>query len=117
MNWSGVGGGAGVSVFGAQVVSPTEIIATIAVSPTAPVGPNTVFVLTTVGSTEEIASGSGFSVNPGPALLQTVTPGTAAQSEVLSVSLVGVGTHWQEGETTADFGAGIAVTELTVTDT
>jgi hypothetical protein len=108
--------GAGVSVFGAQVLSPTQITASIAISPTAPVGPNTVFVLTTVGSTQEIASGAGFSVLRGPALLQSVTPGAAAQNDVLSVSLVGVGTHWLQGATAADFGSGISVAQLTVSD-
>ena len=46
-----------------------------------------------------------------------VTPPTGRQGRVgLNVSLTGSGTHFAQGETTASFGAGIAVNSVTVTD-
>ena len=109
--------GAGVTVADFQVNSPTTATATVAVSPTAPTGPNTVIVITTTGSgQEEIASGAGFTVTRGPAQILSVIPGVAAQGQVLNVALVGLATHWLQGATIADFGPGVTVAQLTVLD-
>ena len=104
--------GAGVTVSNFVVTSPTTATATVQISPTAPVGPNSVLVLTG----EEIASGAGFSVTRGAAQILSVTPSVAQQSQVLNVALVGQGTNWLQGATTADFGSGVIVNQLTVTD-
>ena len=86
--------GAGVTVANFLVTSPTTATATVAVSPTAPIGPNTVIVITPTGSgQQEIASGAGFTVTRGPAQILSVTPGIAAQGQVLNVSVVGLATH------------------------
>ena len=109
--------GAGVTVANFLVTSPTTATATVAVSPTAPIGPNTVIVITPTGSgQQEIASGAGFTVTRGPAQILSVTPGVAAQGQVLNVSVVGLATHWLQGATVADFGAGVTVAQLTVVD-
>ena len=109
--------GAGVTVADFHVTSPTTATATVAVSPTAPIGPNTVIVITPTGAgQQEVVSGAGFTVTRGPSQILSVTPGVAAQSQVLNVSIVGQATHWLQGATTADFGAGITVAQLAILD-
>jgi hypothetical protein len=127
--------GAGVTVSNLQILSPTVATATIAVSPTAPVGGNSVIMIT--GS--EIVSGTGFSVTPNAALIQSVepnficpatgfnvngfncTPGNPptgipviSQLQTNTLNIVGVGTHWLQGETTVNFGQGVVIDSLTV---
>lgn len=122
--------GAGVTVSNLTITSPTTATATIAVSPTAPLGGNSVIMIT--GS--EIDSGTGFSVTPSAAQIVSVGPavpcdpnfapycagGTAgpwqvAQLRTTTLNIVGQGTHWLQGETTVSFGAGVAIDQLTVT--
>jgi hypothetical protein len=125
--------GAGVTVSNLTITSPITATATIAVSPTAPVGGNSVIMFT--GS--EIVSGTGFSVTPGGALIYSVEPnvncdanfvaanvcGTAggagvpyvvSQLQTATLNVVGVGTHWLQGETTFSFGSGVAIDSLTI---
>ncbi|MGD0894371.1 MAG: Ig-like domain-containing protein [Terracidiphilus sp.] len=128
--------GAGITVSNLTITSPTTATATIAISPTAPVGGNTVVMYT--GS--QIVSGSGFSVTPSAASIQSVepnftcpaqytnniqgfncTPGSAptgvavvAQLQTVTLNIVGVGTHWLQGETTVSFGPGVVTDALTV---
>jgi MBG domain (YGX type)/Cep192 domain 4 len=106
--------GAGVVVNNFQVTSRTTADATVTISPTAPVGPNSIFVFTDLGSNQEIASGAGFSVVRGPSQILSATPSIAAQNQVLNITLVGQGTHWLQGGTTADFGPGVVVGQLTI---
>ena len=109
--------GAGVTVSDVVVTSPTTITATVAVSPTAPIGPNTVLVLTdTAPGQIEVATGAGFNVGRGPSNLLSVTPNVVAQNQIVNVSLVGQGTHWLHGGTTADFGPGVTVAQLAIQD-
>jgi hypothetical protein len=110
--------GAGVTVSNLAVTNNTTATATIAVSSTAPVGPNTVILQTGT----EIASGSGaFTVTGGIAQITSVTlhgqTGTPvlAQNETATLALVGSATHWLQGETSASIGGAI-VDQLTVTD-
>jgi methionine-rich copper-binding protein CopC len=127
--------GAGVTVSNLTVTSTTTATATIAVSPTAPVGGNSVTMIT--GS--EIESGAGFNVTPGGASIVSVEPnftcpqqtvtaasfgcsgGSAptgvpvvAQLQTVTLNIVGVGTHWLQGETTLNFGGGVNVDQLTI---
>lgn len=108
--------GAGVTVADFAVTSPTTATAVIAVSATAPVGPNTVVVMTPTSDGDEIASGAGFSVTRGPSQILSVTPNVATQSQILNVALVGQGTHWLQGGSVADFGPGVVVNSLAVAD-
>ncbi|HEY1902662.1 MAG TPA: Ig-like domain-containing protein [Terracidiphilus sp.] len=126
--------GAGVTVSNLTVTSPTSATATIAISPTAPIGGNTVVMITGT----EIESGSGFSVTPSAAYIQSVGPAVActgnftlagipgcgtgssapwvvAQLQTTSLNIVGVGTHWLQGETAVSFGSGVIVDQLAVT--
>jgi hypothetical protein len=126
--------GAGVTISNLQILSQTVATATIAVSPTAPVGGNSVIMFT--GS--DIVSGSGFSVTPGGALIYSVGPNATcdannptfatycgvsngagipyvvSQLQTYVLNVVGVGTHWLQGETTFSFGSGVAIDSLTV---
>jgi LEA14-like dessication related protein len=125
--------GAGVTVSNLQILSPTVATATIAVSPTAPVGGNSVIMYT--GS--EIVGGTGFSVTPGGAYIYSVgpnvnctvnvveangcgvfggagTPYVVSQLQTVVLNVVGVGTHWLQGETSFSFGPGVAIDSLTV---
>ncbi len=108
--------GAGVSVANFAVTSPTTATAVVAVSPTAPIGPNTVIVITDTVDGQEIVSGAGFSVTAGIGQVLSVAPTAATQGQVLNVTLVGQSTHWLQGGSTADFGSGIVVTQFTVVD-
>ena len=113
--------GAGVTVVNTDVTSATSAVLTLAVSPTAPVGPNSSTAITTDGSENivEVATGQGFSVTSG-AGSENISfqsgPQIAAQSETLTLNLVGTGTHWLQGETTAVFDAGISADAVNVTD-
>jgi hypothetical protein len=126
--------GAGVTIGNLTITSPTTATATIAVTPTAPVGGNSVIMITN----SEIVSGTGFSVTPGASLIYSVgpagcnangilvadvcgvsngagTPYVITQLQTATLNIVGVGTHWLQGETTASFGAGVATDSLTIT--
>ena len=79
--------GAGVTVSDFVVTSPTTATATVAVSPTAPIGPNTVLVLTdTAPGQTEVATGAGFNVGRGPSNILSVTPNVVAQNQIVNVS-------------------------------
>jgi hypothetical protein len=115
--------GAGVTVADLNVTSPTVATATISVSPTAPIGGNSVILITG----PEVISGTGFCVSPGAAEIVSVEPNVAditalpagpfvvAQLQTAHLAFVGVGTHWLQGETIADFGPGVHIDNLTVT--
>ena len=127
--------GAGVTVANLTILSPTTATATIAVSPTAPVGGNSVSM--TTGS--EIVSGTGFSVTPSAAYISVVgppvtcdanftvavipgcsgsgsgTPWVVQQLQTTKLNIVGVGTHWLQGETIVSFGPGVVIDQLAVT--
>jgi hypothetical protein len=136
-NWNGTTEailGAGVSIGDLTITSPTTATATIAVSPTAPVGGNSVIMFT--GS--QIISGTGFSVTPGASLIYSIgptgcnangiiftedvcgvsngagTPYVVTQLQTATLKIVGVGTHWLQGETIASFGSGVVTDSLTI---
>jgi len=128
--------GAGVTVSNLVINSPTSATATIAISPTAPIGGNSVVMYTGA----QIVSGSGFSVIPSAAYIQSVEPNftcpavytndiagfncspgssptgvpVVAQLQTVTLNIVGVGTHWLQGETTMNFGYGVVTDQLTV---
>jgi hypothetical protein len=131
--------GAGVTVADLVVTSPTTATATISVSPTAPVGGNSVTMIT--GS--EVDGGTGFSVTPSAAYIASVEPNftcpqqpvnyiaaicgngggsptgvpIVGQLQTLTLNIVGVGTHWLQGGTTMSFGPGVVVDALTINST
>ncbi len=127
--------GAGVTVSNLNITSPTTATATISISPTAPVGGNSVIMMTG----PEVVSGTGFSVTPSAAYIASVEPnftcsanftvaefnctnGNAptgvpqiAQLQTATLNITGVGTHWLQGDTMASFGTSVAIDNLTVT--
>jgi hypothetical protein len=141
-NWDGTTEailGAGVTVSNLNVTGPTTATADLAVSPTAPVGSNSVIMITGAAGQQQIVSGSGFSVTPNAASIYSVsptgcnangieiaefcgvsggagTPYVITQLQTATLNVVGIGTHWLQGETTFSFGTGVVTDSLTVTD-
>jgi hypothetical protein len=133
--------GAGITVADLVITSPTTATATISVSPTAPVGGNSVIMITPVtGGGFEYDSGSGFSVTPSAAYISDVSlpacqnntdanfvadfcnNGTSnivpvvSQLQTSNLNITGVGTHWLQGETTFSFGPGVVLDQTTIID-
>jgi hypothetical protein len=132
--------GAGITVADLVITSPTTATATISVSPTAPVGGNSVIMITPLtGGGFEYDSGSGFSVTPSAAYITDVAltacknPANSAnfiadfcnngttnivpvvsQLQTSTLNVTGLGTHWLQGETTLSFGPGVVVDQLTI---
>ena len=104
--------GAGISIANLTIVNPTTATADIQISPTAPQGGSGIVAIT--GG--EVASGASFGVSKGAYQILSVTPSLVTQNQTLTVSLVGQATHWLQGGTVADFGGGINVDQLTITD-
>ncbi|MGC2637763.1 MAG: Ig-like domain-containing protein [Acidobacteriaceae bacterium] len=123
--------GSGVTVSNLQITSPTTATATIAAYPTAPIGGNSVIMVTG----PEYDSGASFSVTPSAAYITNVAPnvtcvgnfiaycggggggGSApviSQLQTAKFNITGVGTHWLQGDTTLSFGPGVSVDTLTV---
>jgi hypothetical protein len=133
--------GAGITVADLVITSPTSATATISVSPTAPVGGNSVIMITPqTGGGFEYDSGVGFSVTPSAAYISDVSlpackgntdanfvadfcnNGTSnivpvvSQLQTSMLDITGVGTHWLQGETTFSFGPGVALDQTTIID-
>ncbi|HVU45322.1 MAG TPA: Ig-like domain-containing protein [Terracidiphilus sp.] len=120
--------GAGVTVANLTITSPTTATAVIGVSPTAPVGGNSVIMITGA----EYDSGTGFSVTPSAAYISNIAPNIScqgnltpycngsggpwvvAQLQTTTVNITGVGTHWLQGETTFSFGSGVVIDQVTI---
>ena len=128
--------GAGITVANLQIVDATHATATISVSPTAPVGGNSVLMITG----PEIDSGTTFSVSPSAAYITSVEPNficptnynaniagfncapggaptgvpIVGQLQTATLNILGLGTHWLQGETVMSFGGGVNVDQLTI---
>ncbi|MGP8253373.1 MAG: choice-of-anchor D domain-containing protein, partial [Terracidiphilus sp.] len=133
--------GAGITVADLVIVNPTTATATISVSPTAPVGGNSVIMITPLtGGGFEYDSGAGFSVTPSAAYISAVSlpacatstdtnfiadfcnngttgiPPVVSQLQTSILDVTGVGTHWLQGETTFSFGSGVVLDQTTIVD-
>ena len=113
--------GADITVNSLTINSPTSATAVIAISPTAPGGGQSVIMLTG----QEADSGSGFSVQAGTYSVVSATGATtppgqtyivAGTGQTLDVAITGVGTHWLQGGTLAQFGGDgqVVVDALTI---
>ena len=98
--------GSGVTVYSVTVTSPTVLIAQISLDPNAATGARAVTVIT---GAENVSLASGFTVTATTPALLTVTPGSALQAQTMTVTVIGVGTHFVQGVTQARFGPGISV--------
>ena len=103
--------GAGVTA-SLTVNSPTSATAMVNIDPSAAVGPRNVTLTT---NAEVVTAANGFSVTPGTPVLTLANPNSGSQGQTNEfVTLTGQYTHFQQGVTTASFGAGITVAQLTV---
>ena len=113
---SKVGLGPGVKINSFKVVSPTEIDANITVDPSAQIAFRTARVNTGTGSdkmTRALFVDIGTLAIP---VIAGLTPAAGHQGGTLDVAITGTNTHFVDGSTRADFGTGVNVASLTVTD-
>jgi RHS repeat-associated protein len=101
----------GITVGSAMVADSTHLTANITIQNNAPVGPQAVTVKTGI---EQASLANGFVVQGIPVITQ-ISPGQAQQGQQnLTVAITGQYTHWNQGTTTANFGAGMTVVSLTI---
>jgi RHS repeat-associated protein len=100
-----VGTGAAGGFGAVTVTSSTTATAQLNISASAPFATRTVGVMT---GAEQESLISGFSVNGAPMVLY-VSPNSANPGTSVAVSIVGMFTHFQQGTSVANFGAGISV--------
>ena len=74
---------------------------------TAPIGQNTIVVITPSGGAAGSRIGLASPSSAHRRFCSSRRRGVAAQSQVINVAIVGQGTHWLQGATTADFGPGV----------
>ncbi|MDX2151723.1 MAG: Ig-like domain-containing protein [Bryobacteraceae bacterium] len=105
--------GQGISIVSITPTSGTQATVRVTVQPIAQIGPRTVQMTTSAfGQVATIVN--GFSVVAGPAAVQSVNPNSGLQGASVSVAITGSATNWATGSTTASFGPGITVGNLTV---
>lgn len=101
------------------VVSPTEITATADVTPDASIGFRTATV-TTADTSKTDTQDMAITLTAAPvtaiATVASITPSQAEESQHASIAVLGENTNFVDGETTADFGAGVTVDSVSVTD-
>lgn len=85
----------------------TNIQATLTIAATASKTARTLTV-------DALSLANAFTVTASPAVLSTVSPALGAQGATLNVQIAGTQTNFQQGVTTASFGAGITVNSVTV---
>lgn len=116
--------GAGIAVGGATsgtlgpltVTSPTTATAQLAIGPAATLGLRDMVVQT---ASAQVVQKGAFAVrvpNSSPTL-SLVTPNTGQSGQTLTVTLTGQNTHFAQGTTAVDFGAGITVGTVIVAST
>ena len=103
--------GAGVTVNSVSVTSITTAVVNVTIAADAAVGPRTVTATT---GTQVATLANGLTIAAGAAVLTNVTPASAVQGQTLSVAVTSQFTHFVQGVTAADFGAGVSVDALTV---
>jgi Domain of unknown function DUF11/Bacterial Ig-like domain/Bacterial Ig domain/Bacterial Ig-like domain (group 2) len=123
--------GSGIHVVALEVKSSTTATSTIDIDLDAKTGPRDVTLTTNDGDDRDSRLSKepgakpecetatlriGFTVTPAPTpLLIHVNPNTGQQGQLgLSLTVTGQYTHFKQGKTTANFGAGVGVVTLTV---
>ena len=106
--------GAGITINSVTVSSATAATVNLTVATSATLGSRTVTMVT---GSESVLAVNAFQVTASNATIVSVTPNSGRQAQTLNVAIVGSGTHWAQGVTTALFVGGINVNQLTVTDT
>jgi hypothetical protein len=103
----------GVNVANVTVNSTTSATLSVAISPTAQSGLQTL-CMGTLG--ELVNFQNAFTITPGTPTLNGVTPVMSEQGTTASLNIIGQFTHWVQGTTTITLGQGITLTApLTIT--
>jgi hypothetical protein len=105
--------GDGVTVSGITVSGPTALTAQITISTETSVGPRTVTVTT---GAEILSLNNGFTVNPRPPVITSVSPNAGQQGQNVTVAIAAQFAHFTAGVTQINVGGGIIVNSLTVND-
>ena len=106
------GFGAGITVNSLTVTDATHATAVITIAACAAVGARTP-VVTTLGESAQLTN--GFTVNAATPVITSVTPNSGQQQQTIaSVTVLGNFTHFAQGTTTANFGAGVTINSVTV---
>jgi len=102
--------GSGITVLGLSVEDAARLTANVSVACDAPLGPR---LLTVTTGSETVRRANGFTVTEAIRTI-VVNPNSGQQNEALIVEIAGRCTHFVQGVTTVDFGAGITVTSVNV---
>jgi hypothetical protein len=103
--------GGDITVNSVTVQSPTQATVNITLASTIPTGPRTVRLST---GAEVVSLVDGFLVS-GPPRVVRLTPTQFRRLQAnVSVQVIGEFTHFTQGTTTVDFGAGVTVNSVTV---
>ena len=105
----------GINVGNVNILSATTATMSLAITPSAVVGPQS--VTATTGS--QIATlASAFTVAAGTPSISSVTPNSGQQgANNLVVNITGANTNFQQNTTSATFGSNITVNSVTVNST
>jgi hypothetical protein len=106
------GFGQGISVNTLTVSSATAATANITIAANASAQLNSV-TLTTLG--EVATAANSFTISTPPTSIGSLTPASLGQGQATTINLTGTATHWVNGNTAADLGAGITVNSTTIT--
>ncbi len=104
--------GAGITVASLTVNSASSATAVLNIDPAAATGGRNATVTT---GAEVVTLANGFTVTAGTPVLMSVSPNSGQQGQQnLSATISGQFTHFVQGTTTVNFGAGITVVSLMV---
>jgi len=108
--------GAGITVNSVTVGDAAHATVSITIAPDATAGSRTV-TLVTGNQVASLPAGFVVTMNGVPPSIQAVFPSSGQPGQsVAGVTIVGMGTNFIDGITAADFGSGITVNSISVTD-
>ncbi|HEX3744685.1 MAG TPA: hypothetical protein VHW09_12170 [Bryobacteraceae bacterium] len=94
-----------------NLLSATQVSVTVVVAGTAAIGASDVTIAAGGDSVGRVAA---FTVTSGSAAISSLDPGSAGPGTTASIAVNGANTSFQQGATTASFGAGVTVNSVTV---
>ncbi len=105
--------GTGITVNSVSVTNSTSATVNVTIQPTTPLAAQTVTLTT---GTEAASIVSGFTIQQGSAAIASVNANQGAQSQTLSIAVLGTNTNFTQGVTTASFGPNVGINSVVVTD-
>ncbi len=106
--------GAGITVSNINVTCPTCLTAQLQIAAGALPGPRTVTVTT---GTEVASLANGFTIQPGTPIVTSFAPTSGQQGQTFTLTVTGQFTHFTQGTTQVSLGAGITVSNVSVSST